>query len=95
MKVELVAAMTPEDIFLVTCDVHPGTSIEAVIQQSGVLEQYPMIDLQTWKVGIYSQKKPLDTIVQAGDRVEIYRPLARDPKTIRRERAKRQQQANS
>lgn len=41
-----------------------------------------------WFVGIYSQKKPLNTILQDGDRVEIYRPLNLDPMAKRKSKAK-------
>ena len=42
---------------------------------SGVLDDYPEIDLQTHKVGTYGKVQPLDHILRDGDRVEIYRPV--------------------
>ncbi len=41
-----------------------------------------------WRVGIYSQKKPLNYILQANDRIEIYRPLRFEPMSRRKKRAK-------
>ncbi len=41
-----------------------------------------------WCVGIYSQKKPLDYILQANDRIEVYRPLSIDPMKRRKRQAK-------
>ncbi len=41
-----------------------------------------------WRVGIYSQKKPLNYILQANDRIEIYRPLKFEPMSRRKKRAK-------
>lgn len=32
-----------------------------------------------WYVGIFGQKKRLDTALCCGDRIEIYRPLINDP----------------
>ena len=39
-------------------------------------------------VGVFGRLAPLDQPLRAGDRVEIYRPLAVDPKAARRARAK-------
>ncbi|MEK7697340.1 MAG: RnfH family protein [Pseudomonadota bacterium] len=38
-------------------------------------------------VGIFGELAGLDDSLRDGDRIEIYRPLLADPKTIRRERA--------
>lgn len=43
---------------------------------------------KAWYVGIYSQKKRLDTVLCHGDRVEIYRPLSADPMTKRKSKSK-------
>jgi putative ubiquitin-RnfH superfamily antitoxin RatB of RatAB toxin-antitoxin module len=40
--------------------------------------------------GVWGRKSPWTTPVQAGDRVELYRPLIVDPKVARRQRFKRQ-----
>lgn len=64
--------------------------IEQAIKQSGILIQFPEIDLTKNKVGIFGKLCPLDTIMQTGDRIEIYRALSTDPKKIRINRAKKQ-----
>lgn len=66
-----------------------GTSIESAITSSGILQQHPEIDLTVNPVGIFSKKLPLNTILNAGDRVEIYRPLLIDPMQRRRLKAKK------
>lgn len=38
-------------------------------------------------IGIFSKKKPPETVLRDGDRVELYRPLLADPKETRRRRA--------
>jgi putative ubiquitin-RnfH superfamily antitoxin RatB of RatAB toxin-antitoxin module len=43
----------------------------------------PMAGLDT---GIWSKRVPRDTVLADGDRVELYRPLALDPKEARRRR---------
>jgi uncharacterized protein len=70
-----------------TMQVAPGTTIGQAIEQSGVLEAFPDINLATAPVGIYAKKKTLDTVLRERDRVEIYRPLVADPKDSRRRRA--------
>lgn len=40
-------------------------------------------------IGIFGKKVGLDTLVQPGDRVEIYQALQIDPKEARRQRASR------
>ena len=39
-------------------------------------------------VGVFGRVAGMDHVLEAGDRVEIYRPLAADPKVSRRQRAK-------
>lgn len=41
-------------------------------------------------VGVWGRKMPPETVLQAGDRIEVYRPLRVDPKVARRERFDRQ-----
>lgn len=88
MKVE-VAYATPDMQRIFTVYVLPGSTIEAVIDRSGVLDIFPDIDLLKQKIGVFSQQKKLSDIVFDGDRIEIYRPLTIDPKEARRKRAKR------
>jgi uncharacterized protein len=73
--------------FIRTMQVAQGTTIGQAIEQSGVLEAFPDINLATAPVGIYAKKKTLDTVLRERDRVEIYRPLVADPKDSRRRRA--------
>jgi uncharacterized protein len=70
-------------------DVDAGTTIGQAIEQSGILQEAPEINLVTMPVGIYGKKKTLDTVLQPRDRIEIYRPLIADPKDARRRRAKK------
>ncbi|MCH8163853.1 MAG: RnfH family protein, partial [Proteobacteria bacterium] len=72
--------------------VEDGTTIQQAIVTSGILDQCTAIDLETNEVGIFSKIVALDTLVRAGDRIEIYRPLILDPKQARRLRAKKEKQ---
>ena len=64
-----------------------GSTLQQAITSSGILEQCPEIDLASNRVGIYGKLRGLDTVLRAGDRVEIYRSLSIEPKEARRKRA--------
>jgi uncharacterized protein len=85
--VELAYAR-PEQQTLLALNVPPGSTVVQVIEQSGLLKRYPEIDLASNTVGIWSRPVPLSQRVQAGDRIEIYRPLLLDPTTTLRQREK-------
>jgi putative ubiquitin-RnfH superfamily antitoxin RatB of RatAB toxin-antitoxin module len=82
-----VCYATDQHEFLRPMKVEQGTTIGQAIELSGVLTEYPEINLVTQPVGIYAKKKALDTVLRERDRVEIYRPLVADPKDSRRRRA--------
>ena len=67
-------------------EVPDDSTIEQAIQLSGLLTAYPEIDLTQQKVGIFGKLAKLDTVVQEGDRVEIYRQITADPKMVQRRR---------
>lgn len=82
-----VCYATARQEWLRELEVASGTTIGAAIEQSGVLEAFPDINLSTQPVGIYAKKKTLDTVLRERDRIEIYRALVADPKDSRRKRA--------
>jgi putative ubiquitin-RnfH superfamily antitoxin RatB of RatAB toxin-antitoxin module len=84
-----VAYALPRRQLILELQVGEGTTVEQAIRASGILEQFPGIDLKSSKIGIFGKPcKPTDTLAN-GDRVEIYRPLIADPKEIRKQRAAR------
>ncbi|HWN30167.1 MAG TPA: RnfH family protein [Burkholderiales bacterium] len=68
-------------------EVKSGTTIGEAIKQSGILHQFPEIDLALNKVGIFGKLARTDTLLRDRDRLEIYRALIADPKEARRRRA--------
>jgi putative ubiquitin-RnfH superfamily antitoxin RatB of RatAB toxin-antitoxin module len=91
-----VAYALPQRQQLTTLQVAPGTTAYEAVEQSGMVQQFPEIDLETAKMGIFGQalgtkglKPPKEHVLQAGDRVEIYRPLIADPKEVRKRRAEK------
>ena len=89
IKIEIAYAL-PQEFYLKTVEVEEGTTIEQAILQSDILIRYPDIKLGVNKVGIFGRQARLADILQADDRIEIYRPLLADPKEIRRKRAEQQ-----
>ena len=90
ISIEVAYALPTEQVIL-SLDVEKGATIKQAIKQSGVLEKYPQIDLEKDKVGIFGKAQELNTVLQARDRVEIYRPITCDPKEVRRQRAKKKE----
>lgn len=88
IRVEVVYA-TPEAQLLLKIVMAAGATVRDAIVKSGMLDEFPEIDLATAKTGIYGEPVPLDTALKDKDRVEIYRPLLADPKEARRLRAQR------
>jgi putative ubiquitin-RnfH superfamily antitoxin RatB of RatAB toxin-antitoxin module len=86
IPVELVYALPDRQVILVL-EVAVDATIDAVIAQSGILGQFPEIDLGKNKVGVFGKLGKLTDTLHAGDRVEIYRPLIADPKEVRKQRA--------
>jgi putative ubiquitin-RnfH superfamily antitoxin RatB of RatAB toxin-antitoxin module len=67
-------------------DVPAESSVEEAIRYSGILSRFPEIDLRSQKVGIFGKLVKLDSTLKEGDRIEIYRAIVADPKTVRRRR---------
>jgi len=86
ISVEVIYAK-PHEQKILSLQVEEGATLEKVIEMSGILQLYPEIDLTQQKIGVFSRLKKLSDLVQAGDRIEIYRPLLIDPKEARRKRA--------
>lgn len=88
LRVEVVYALPgSEDCAFV--DLSRGETALDAVRASGILERHPEIDLQTHPLGIYGKVVAASAPLADGDRVEIYRPLAVDPKEARRRRALR------
>ena len=65
-------------------EVPDGSTVLEAIQHSGMLRQFPDIDLKRQQVGIFGKLAKLDTVVEEGARVEIYREITADPELVER-----------
>ena len=82
-----VAYALPHKQVILALDVEADATLEQVIHASGILQQFPEIDLRQNRVGVFGRLGSLTDTLHAGDRVEIYRPLIADPKVVRKQRA--------
>ncbi len=89
LDIEVAYAKADEQVIL-SVQVPDNCTLAEAIQLSGILARFPEINLSHHKVGIFSEICPLTQVLQAQDRVEIYRPLAVDPMEARRQRALKQ-----
>jgi len=79
IRVEVVAAL-PGRVDAVTVELPAGAVVRDALRAAGV---------QAEEVGVFGKRVRADTPLADGDRVEIYRPLALDPKERRRQRARK------
>ena len=86
INIQVVYAL-PQRQYLVNIKLPAGATLKQALEASGLLQNYPEIDLETARFGIFSRISKLDTELRDLDRVEIYRPLLADPKEVRRQRA--------
>ncbi|UTW34353.1 RnfH family protein [Idiomarina loihiensis] len=88
-----VAYATPDKQVLLMVHPQEGATVEECIRMSDVFEQFPEIDLEQQKVGIWNKTVKLNAQPRDGDRIEIYRPLIADPKAVRKRRAEEAKQS--
>ena len=65
-------------------DMPEGSTVQDAILRSGILDQFPEIDLARNEVGIFGKVTKLTAKLADGNRVEIYRPIIADPETVER-----------
>ena len=86
LRVEVAYAL-PDQQTLLSLQVPRGATVQDAIEQSGILQGDPEIDLTSSKIGVFGKITKLDAVLREGDRVEIYRALIADPKEVRKLRA--------
>ena len=86
IRIEVVFA-TEERQELLELVVPAGSSVEEGIAKSGIAGDFPDEDLASLEVVIWGRVVSRDRVLADGDRVEILRPLALDPREARRKLA--------
>ncbi|MDZ4813566.1 MAG: RnfH family protein [Pseudomonadota bacterium] len=89
IQVEVLFAL-PDQQWLRSVSLPAGSTLGQAIEASGIAEHFNTLIVTDQNVGVYSRPASLATVLGHGDRVEIYRPLTRDPKDTRRLRARQQ-----
>ena len=82
-----VAYAKPGRQLILALEVEPGITAKEAVMRSGILDEFPEIDIETAKLGVFGKAVAANTTLNPLDRVEIYRPLIADPKEARRRRA--------
>jgi putative ubiquitin-RnfH superfamily antitoxin RatB of RatAB toxin-antitoxin module len=83
MRVEVVFALADRQELLAV-ELPAGSTVGAAIERSGLAKRFPEFDLDALQAGIWGKPRARSHVVREGDRVEIYRPLERDPREARR-----------
>ncbi len=98
VQVVLCWSLGPRHVQEQSLQMPEGSTVKAVLDLAMAqwLSSQPSADattlssLQFQQPGIWGKKVPWTQVVQADDRIELYRPLKVDPKVARRQRFKRQ-----
>jgi len=67
----------------------PGATARDALRSSGLPEAVAAASIEAPPIGVWGRPCAPETRLRDGDRVELYRPLAMDPKEARRLRAAR------
>ncbi|MBV7315376.1 RnfH family protein [Shewanella sp. NIFS-20-20] len=85
-SVDIIYAL-PDRAKVISVMVDSHTQVADAVLQSGMIDFFPEIDIDTVKLGSFSRLIKASDRLEPGMRVEIYRPLIADPKDVRRRRA--------
>ena len=83
MKVEIVYANKTQQ-FHQELELVENATIQQAIEASNLLQVFQEINLAKADVGVFGKKLTLSSSLNAGDRIEVYRPLTIDPMQKRR-----------
>ena len=83
-----IAYADPQRVIVKALHLPPGSRVADALRVAALDPEFSGVDLANSALGIFGRSIRPDHALQQGDRIEIYRPLAADPKVARRERAK-------
>lgn len=82
-----VAAGLPRRQVVIPLEVPGGTTLAEAVALADLSSVLPELEVDDQRLGVFGKLRPPDTVLQEGDRAEVYRPLAADPKEVRRQLA--------
>ncbi|SMQ26803.1 hypothetical protein SAMN04488483_3222 [Pseudomonas helmanticensis] len=96
IEIEVVYAAVDRQVLRVV-SVPQSTTVREAVLKSGIGDEFAPLNLADCPLGIFGKvvADPQSRPVQAGDRIEIYRPLLADPKEVRRLRAAKAAEAKA
>ncbi|CAI8887009.1 hypothetical protein CLU80_3519 [Pseudomonas sp. 29] len=96
IEIEVVYAAVDRQV-LRSFNVNEGATVRAAVLASGIASEFPELNLAECPLGIFGKvvADPDSRVIQAGERIEIYRPLLADPKEVRRLRAAKAAEAKA
>jgi putative ubiquitin-RnfH superfamily antitoxin RatB of RatAB toxin-antitoxin module len=83
-----VACALPDRQLVLALEVPTGCTAGEALALSGIFGLQPVLDPAHCTIGIFGHEVGNDRILQAGDRVEVLRPLLDDPRERRRRLAR-------
>ncbi len=89
LTIELAAALGPDQVEWTALRVPAGASVADAVRASGLVERIGAAAIDALTPGIGGRACSTQTALRDGDRIELYRPLAVDPKEARRQRWQR------
>ena len=82
-----VACGLPDRQRVVPVVVPAGTVAREAVARSGLQPEFPQLDFEHAPLAVFGKPVADDYRVRSGDRIELCRPLQRDPRDARRELA--------
>lgn len=73
---------------ILALEVPAGCTAGEALERSDIFALHPAVDASSCRVGIFGREVGRDHVLEGGDRVEVLRPLAEDPKERRRRLAR-------
>ena len=73
----------------VSVRVEPGTTVTGAVARSRALAEHPALDPGSLGYAIFGRVVRPERTVEAGDRIEVLRPLVHDPRERRRALARK------
>jgi putative ubiquitin-RnfH superfamily antitoxin RatB of RatAB toxin-antitoxin module len=91
IEITLSCSPAPREVFEQVLRLAPGATVDDAVKASDLAQHFPQLDWrQAMTPGIWGREVEWNQPLKDGDRVELCRPLAVDPKVARRERFQRQ-----
>jgi hypothetical protein len=75
----------PDEQPIVEVDFEPGMTAADAVERSGLVDDLSVLSEQGLVLGVWGVEVSTEHRLNAGDRVEVSRPLQADPRVMRRE----------